>query len=60
MTWTPQASGGYMHTLGAKLSKQGKNWVLEHRGKTVQLPKKASFDHAERAMAEIVRAELHP
>lgn len=52
-TWKPNPDGGYTHTFGATLKKDGKVWHLTYKGQTVKLPKKASFDHAERAMGEI-------
>lgn len=51
-TWTGSAADGYTHTSGAKLTKEGKSWILTFEGKTVKLPKRATFDHAERAMTE--------
>jgi hypothetical protein len=52
-TWSKTALGGYVHTFGAMLNKEGKGWVLTYRGQRVDLPRKASFDHAERAMGDI-------
>lgn len=52
-TWTKNADGSYTHSFGATLKKVGKDWHLEYKGKTVKLPKRASFDHAERAMGNI-------
>ena len=52
-TWTKNSDGSYSHTAGATLTKSGKTWSLTYKGQTVQMPKKASFDHAERAMGII-------
>jgi hypothetical protein len=54
-TWTDNPDGSYTHTAGAVLRKQAKDWVLTYKGKTVKLPKRATFDHAEAAMRTIDR-----
>lgn len=54
-TWKQQPGGGYAASDGrAKLEKSGKKWTLVLRdGSRHSLPRKASFDHAERAMARL-------
>lgn len=38
----------------ATLSKgKDKNWYVSYKGKTIKLPKKASFDHAEGAIKDM-------
>lgn len=45
---------GTMHK-GKKvlLVKHEKKWLLSYNGKTYPMPKKASFDHAEKKLAQI-------
>lgn len=50
-TWNALPGGGYQHSNGATLTKQGKGWVLKTKdGKEHAMPKKATFDHAESLM----------
>lgn len=53
-TWTGSAAEGYAHTNGAKLVKSGKTWTLTFGGKVATLPKRATFDHAEKLMGGMV------
>lgn len=55
-SWKPLPGGGYVlaggpHT-GATLKREGKQWVLQHRGQTRTMPKRAQFGHAESLLKE--------
>lgn len=50
--WT-KTDKGYTIDHDTHLVKNGKNWELHHKGQVVSLGKKASFDHAEGALAAL-------
>ena len=51
--WTKTASGYELTSHGAMLTKVGARWTLALAdGRTFDLGRKASFDHAERAIAQ--------
>ena len=63
--WQKDPSGGNEHSMTglpkgeAKLKKTGKRWEVHYGGKVVTLPtKKATFTHAERAIAGMLKEDL--
>lgn len=54
--WTKTATGYESEALGAKLDRRGKSWDLTMAsGQTMDLGRKATFDAAERTIAEMDR-----
>ncbi len=51
MSWK-KTKNGYQWG-SAKLNKKGRRWILTEGKESVELPKKATFDHAEKALQKI-------
>jgi hypothetical protein len=50
--WGRGQDGNYSGPDGSRLVREGKRWSLQVDGRTIDLGKKATFDHAERALAQ--------
>lgn len=46
--------GGHVAKLYKGTGKQKKMWFLDFKGKTVKMPRRASFDHAEGAIKQML------
>ena len=53
LTWLPTEGGYRLSDGSAELVKRGKVWFLLASGREIQMPKRGSFDHAERALAAL-------
>lgn len=58
--WKSPSYVGSFKKGEAKLYKDGKNWLLDYDDQTVEMPKKASFDHAEGAILDIDKGRKFP
>ena len=56
LTWDKIATGYALNNGAARLEKNGKKWTLVTKdGERHEMPRKASFDHAERKLTELAR-----
>lgn len=54
-TWKQNLDGSFSHSSGASLRRDPGtgNWSVQHKGQSMVLPKKGSFDHAEKAIGNV-------